>query len=113
MKMTSISFFSIAGALLLSGCTDQQAREYATQINTILQRYEKQIQTNIEAEQKSYEALAAVYETEKRRNALEPLVTERAMRSAALTSSLVEGSASASGVTQELEDYVSADFDRT
>ena len=100
-------------ALALTGCTDQQARQYSEKINAILQNYQNQIKRNIDSEQRAYEKLAAVYETEKQRDAFESLDTERTLRSGALSAMLVEGPAKASTIIEELEKYAGEDFDRT
>jgi hypothetical protein len=100
-------------ALLLTGCTDQQARQYSEKINAILQNYQSQIKRNIDSEQRAYEKLAAVYETEKQRDVFESLDTERTLRSGALSAMLVEGPAKPSAIIDELEKYAGEDFDRT
>ncbi len=100
-------------ALVLTGCTDQQARQYSEKINAILQNYQSQIKRNIDSEQRAYEELAAVYETEKQRDVFESLDTERTLRSGALSGMLVEGPAKASAIVEELEKYAGEDFDRT
>ena len=112
--MKTIILFLTGGlALVLTGCTDQQARQYSEKINAILQNYQSQIKRNIDSEQRAYEKLAAVYETEKQRDVFESLDTERTLRSGALSAMLVEGPAKASAITEELEKYAGEDFDRT
>jgi hypothetical protein len=100
-------------ALALTGCTDQQARQYSEQIDAILQNYQRQIKRNIDSEQRAYEKLAGVHETELHRDVFESLDTERTLRSGALSSMLVEGPAKASTIIEELEKYAGEDFDRT
>ena len=112
MKTTILSL--TAGlALSLTGCTDTQARQYAEKIDAILRSYQAQIKRNIDSEQRAYEKLAAVHETEKQRDVFESLDTERTLRSSALSGMLVEGPAKPSGIVEELEKYAAEDFDRT
>src|SRR5260370_16579136 len=100
-------------ALVLTGCTDQQARQYSEKINAILQNYQSQIKRNIDSEQRAYEELAAVYETEKQRDVFESLDTERTLRTGALSGMLVEGPAKAPPTVQELQKHPPTDFDPT
>src|SRR5260370_40520849 len=110
---TIILSLTVGLALALTGCTDQQARQYSEKINEILQNYQSQIKRNSDSEQRAYEKLAAAYETEKQRDVFESLDTERTLRSGALSGMLVEGPAKASAIVEELEKYAGEDFDRT
>ncbi len=109
---TLVSSTMIGLALLLSGCSDQQARDYALKIHDILEDYQNQIKHNLDSEQLAYEKLAGIYVTEKHRDVFESLSSERISRTGALSAALVEGRIQASAVSEDLQKYASEDFDR-
>jgi hypothetical protein len=114
MKKTLASLLVLA-AVCLSGCGDKEAREYASKMIPVLDKYQEQLSQKIKAEQESYEALAQAYEKAREDDIKTRLESERARRSEELgaEAAVADTAPSLSEIFESLQDYAEEDFKTT
>jgi uncharacterized protein YicC (UPF0701 family) len=109
-----IAILFIGGALLLSGCEQKEAREYAQRLANALKSYKVEINKKIEAEQEAGKMQAAVYSYTQRTDALLSLENDRFRRASVLAESLIAGGKlTPVGIQGLLAEYAKLDFDTT
>jgi hypothetical protein len=100
--------------LALTGCDDQDARDYANELVGVLKSYQVEVNKKIVAEKKSYKHLAGTYAYAKDVELLTGLNTERLSRADSLTDALIEGEKlTPSDMHKLLLDYANHDFEAT
>lgn len=109
-----ITFALILSLLLLTGCGDKEAREYAGKLAEVLTTYQAQVVKKIKAEQQYYQNSAQIYSTARRQEIISTLNTERLNRIDRLADSLMQGAKlSPSEIHKLIADYAKLDFDST
>lgn len=100
--------------LALTGCDDQDARDYANELVGVLKTYQVEINKKIVAEKKSYKDLAGTYAYAKDVELMTGLNTERLSRADSLTDALIGGEKlTPSDMHKLLLDYANHDFEAT
>lgn len=100
--------------LALTGCDDQDARDYANELVGVLKTYQVEINKKIVAEKKSYKHLAGTYAYAKDVELITGLNTERLRRADSLTDALIGGEKlTPSDMHKLLLDYANHDFEAT
>src|SRR5215510_4706316 len=88
MKKPIIAIVAVA-LLSLTGCDDQDARDYANELVGVLKTYQIEVNKKIAAEKKSYKDLAGTYAFAKQVDLNSRLATERLARANSLTDALI------------------------
>lgn len=96
-------------AMLLAGC-DTNARRMATEAGALLDRYEKQLNLKLAAEQKAYQKQALIEAEANREQAFANLEQERVERARGFAADLVENQKRVSKWRDQLRDYAQVDF---
>src|SRR5690349_1543256 len=113
MKKLIIAIVAVA-LLTLTGCDDQDARDYANELVVVLKSYQVEINKKIVAEKKSYKDLSGTYAYAKDVELMTGLSTERLSRADSLTDALIGGQKlSPSDMHKLLLDYANHDFEAT
>lgn len=113
MKKLIIAIVAVA-LLTLTGCDDQDARDYANELVGVLKSYQVEVNKKIVAEKKSYKDLAGTYAYAKDVELLTGLNTERLSRADSLTDALIGGEKlTPSDMHKLLLDYANHDFEAT
>lgn len=114
MKILIASLIILA-TIVLSGCGDKEARDYATKMIPVLDSYQEQLSQKIKAEQESYEQLANTYEDARKADIRIRLATERLRRSEDLGAEVVkaEDPPTLSEILNSLQEYATSDFETT
>jgi len=113
MKKLIIAIVAVA-LLALTGCDDQDARDYANELVGVLKSYQVEVNKKIVAEKKSYKDLAGTYAYAKDVELLTGLSTERLSRADSLTDALIGGEKlTPSDMHKLLLDYANHDFEAT
>ncbi len=113
MKKLIIAIVAVA-LLALTGCDDQDARDYANELVVVLKSYQVEINKKIVAEKKSYKDLSGTYAYAKDVELMTGLSTERLSRADSLTDALIAGEKfSPSDMHKLLLDYANHDFEAT
>ena len=104
----------VLSLLLLTGCDDENARNYAKELVVVLKSYQVEVNKKIAAEKKSYKDLAGTYAYAKQAELLTRLRTERLTRADSLTDDLIGGrTLTPSEIHKLLLDYANLEFDAT
>lgn len=104
----------ILGSLILTGCDDQNARDYAKELVGVLKSYQVEVNKKIAAERKSYKTLAGAYAYAKQVELDTRLRTERLSRADSLTDDLIGGrTLSPSDIHKLLLDHANLEFEST
>ncbi len=113
--MKKLIITTIAFALLvLTGCDDKDARDYAKDLVGVLKSYQVEVNKKITAEKKSYKNLAGTYAYAKQVDLLSRLRTERLSRADSLTDSLIaDEKITPSDMHKLVLDYANLDFEST
>src|SRR6185369_12209778 len=113
MKKLIIAIVAVA-LLTLTGCDDQDARDYANELVGVLKSYQVEVNKKIVAEKKSYKDLAGTHAYARDVDLLTGLRTERLARSDSLTDALIGGEKfTPSDMHKVLLDYATHDFEAT
>ena len=100
--------------LVLTGCDDQNARDYATELVGVLKSYQAEVNKKIAAEKKSYKDLAGAYAYAKQVELQTRLRTERLSRADSLTDDIIGGrTLSPSDLHKLLLDHANLEFEST
>ena len=100
--------------LVLTGCDDQNARDYAKELVGVLKSYQTEVNKKIAAEKKSYKDLAGTYAYAKQVELQARLTTERLTRADSLTDDLIGGrTLSPSDIHKLLLDHATLEFEST
>src|SRR5690349_20322395 len=84
-----IAVVILCSSLVLSGCDDKDAQEYAKTLIGVLDSYQEQVDKKVTAEKDSYKELAAVYAAARERNIEGTLEKERVERSEKLATDMI------------------------
>jgi hypothetical protein len=104
----------VLGALVLTGCDDENARNYAKELVGVLKTYQTEVNKKIAAEKKSYKDLAGTYAYAKQVELLTRLRTERLSRADSLTDDLRGGrTLTPSEIHKLLLDHANLEFEAT
>jgi hypothetical protein len=104
----------VCSLLALTGCDDQDARDYANELVGVLKTYQVEVNKKIVAEKKSYKDLAGTHAYVRDVNLLTGLKTERLTRADSLTDALIGGETlTPSDMHKLLLDYANHDFEAT
>lgn len=104
----------VCSLLALTGCDDQDARDYANELVGVLKTYQVEVNKKIVAEKKSYKDLAGTHAYARDVNLLTGLKTERLTRADSLTDVLIGGETlTPSDMHKLLLDYANHDFEAT
>ena len=102
------------GSLVLTGCDDENARNYAKELVGVLKSYQSEVNKKIAAEKRSYKDLAGTYAYAKQVELLTRLRTERFSRADSLTDDLIGGrTLSPSDIHKLLLDHANLEFEAT
>jgi DNA repair exonuclease SbcCD ATPase subunit len=113
MKKLIIAIVAVA-LLSLTGCDDQDARDYANELVGVLKTYQVEVNKKIVAEKKSYKDLAGTYAYARDVDLLTGLTNERLNRADSLTDALIGGEKfTPSDMHKSLLDYATHDFEAT
>jgi hypothetical protein len=104
----------VLSLLVLTGCDDENARNYAKELVGVLKSYQTEVNKKIAAEKKSYKDLAGTYAYAKQVELLTRLRTERFSRADSLTDDLRGGQTlSPSDIHKLLLDHANFEFEAT
>ena len=104
----------LLGSLVLTGCDDQNARDYAKELVGVLKSYQTEVNKKIAAEKKSYKDLAGAHAYARQVELLTRLRTERFSRADSLTDDLIGGRMlSPSDIHKLLLDHANLEFEAT
>ena len=104
----------LLGSLVLTGCDDENARNYAQELVGVLKSYQTEVNKKITAEKKSYKDLAGAHAYARQVELLTRLRTERFSRADALTDDLIGGrTMSPSDIHKLLLDHANLEFEAT
>jgi hypothetical protein len=110
LLITAVMFSLVA----LTGCDDQNARDYAKELVGVLKSYQGEVNKKIAAEKKSYKDLAGAYAYAKQVELQTRLRTERLSRADSLTDDLIGGrKLSPSDLHKLLLDHANLEFEST
>lgn len=113
MKKVAITIIALS-LLVLTGCDDQNAREYAKELVGVLKTYQVEVNKKIAAEKKSYKELSSTHAYARQVNLLTTLRTERLQRAESLTDALLSGEKfTPSDMHKVVLDYAKLDFEST
>jgi len=106
---------SILSLVFLTGCDDENARNYAKELVGVLKSYQTEVNKKIAAEQKSYKDLAATHAYAKQVDLISGLRTERLRLADSLADELQHGDdkITPSDIHKMVADYAHADFAAT
>ena len=104
----------MSSLLVLTGCDDQNARDYAKELVGVLKSYQAEVNKKIAAEKKSYKVLSGAYAYANQVELDMRLRTERLSRADSLTDELIEGrTLSPSEIHKLLLDHANLEFEST
>jgi outer membrane murein-binding lipoprotein Lpp len=104
----------VLGSLFVTGCDDENARNYAKELVGVLKSYQTEVNTKITAEKKSYKDLAGAHAYARQVELLTRLRTERFTRADSLTDDLIGGrTLSPSDIHKLLLDHANLEFEAT
>jgi hypothetical protein len=104
----------VLSLLVLTGCDDENARNYANELVGVLKSYQTEVNKKIAAEKRSYKDLAGTYAYAKQVDLLTRLRTERFSRADSLTDDLIGGrTLSPSDIHKLLLDHANLEFEAT
>src|SRR5215203_3444192 len=111
----SIAALVILCSMMLAGCGDKEAREYASKLVPVLNGYQEQLGKKIKAERKSYEAADFRYAEAQKLEITTRLESERDARSEQMAEEIVSDGAppSLTKIFAALADYGNHDFETT
>ena len=102
------------GSLVLTGCDDENARNYAQELVGVLKSYQSEVNKKIAAEKRSYKDLAGTHAYARQVELLTRLRTERFSRADSLTDDLIGGrTLSPSDIHKLLLDHANLEFEAT
>src|SRR5947207_2634683 len=107
--MKSSLIAPIALAVLLAGC-DANALKMAKDAGAVLDRYQKELDRKLAAEQKAYQRQALIEAEANREQAFSNLEQERVERARGYAADLVENQKRVSKWREQLRDYALVDF---
>jgi hypothetical protein len=105
----------VCGLLTLTGC-DEEAQQYAGQLNEVLKSYQAQVNRKIKAEQEAYRSLSALYANAQEEEVFFRLALERNQRARQMAEELISGKQSPptpSEIRAFMKDYANYDFEQT
>ena len=105
----------VVSTFCLSGCGDKEAREYARRLIPVVDTYQHELTTKINAEEKSYQQLARAYVRASKDDVMIRLASERLSRATATADTIVDDGKipTRSEIIGLLKDYAKSDFDLT
>lgn len=105
---------SLMGVLFLSGCDNEDARNYAKELVGVLKTYQVEVNKKIGAEQKSYKDLAANYSYAREFELFTELRSERRKRAEGLADALLsDEKLTPADLKNLVADYANFDFEAT
>jgi hypothetical protein len=110
-----LAIILICSASLLTGC-DEEAQQYAKELNQVLSSYQEQVERKNNAEQAAYRSLTSYYAHAQEEDSFLKLQLERNERVRKLADEYVKGQRSAptnSELRSLLKDFANFDFDET
>lgn len=107
-----IAIVLLLGSILLSGCGDKEAREYAAKLIPVLDSYQEQLSQKIKVEQESYLELADNFEEARQADVKLRLGKERFVRSEELGEEVAgsKNPPSLLKLLEEIQKYADEDF---
>ncbi len=110
-----IALLLVLGSVVLSGCGDKEAREYAAKLIPVLDSYQEQLSQKIKVEQESYQELADNFEQARQADIKIRLMAERRVRSEELGAEVAasRNPPSLLKILDEIQKYADEDFKTT